>query len=250
MDTRILEEVGLTKSEIKVYLALIELGSTSKGPLVKKARITSSKIYEIMDKLIEKGLASYILKNKVRYFKAASPRRILDYLKEKKENISKQEISLKKLLPSLEKEHESLREEINAEIFIGWRGIETVFEDILNTLNKGDIDYVFGASKGTNPIITRRFFDKYIRKTKEKGIKIKVIFNEDSREYYNKAKAPKSHIKAKYLRQATPSEINIYDNKVIIIILSESPIGIMIKGKEVASSFKQYFDTMWNIAKR
>ena len=250
MDTKILEEIGLTNSEIKVYLALLELGSTSKGPLVKKAKIASSKIYEVLDKLIEKGLVSHILKNNVKYFKAAPPRRILDYLKEKKEKISSQEYEFEKLLPLLEKEKEILKGRIDAEIFSGWKGIETVFGDILNILERGDTDYVFGASKGDYPEKTRRFFDKYMNLTYKKGIKIKVIFNEDSRDYYKQSNAIKKHVTVKYLKQTTPSEINIYENKVLILLFSKIPIAIMIKGEETANSFKQYFNAMWGIAKK
>ena len=83
MDIKILEEIGLTKSEIKVYIALIELGPSSKGPIVKKAKITSSKIYEVLDKLTEKGLVSSVLKNNVKHFIASSPTRIKDYMKER-----------------------------------------------------------------------------------------------------------------------------------------------------------------------
>lgn len=102
MNTKILEEIGLTSSEIKVYLALIELGSSKKGPIVKKAGITSSKIYEVTDKLIKRGLASYVVKDKMKYFNAAPPSRIKEYLKEKEAKIKKQENELDKLLPCLE----------------------------------------------------------------------------------------------------------------------------------------------------
>ena len=225
------------------------MGSTPNGPLVKKAGITSSKVYEVLDKLIEKGLASYILKNKVKYFKAAPPSRGKDYLEERKEEISKQQEAFEKILPYLNKKSSFLKEEIDAEIFKGWRGMETVFEDIVNTLTKGEIDYVFGASKGHDPKRTRNFYDKYQIKTARKGIKIKAIFNEDSKEYFEKSRVAKKHIDVKYLKQNTPTEINIYKNKVLLIILSQTPIIIMIKGDEVASSFKQYFEAMWKIAK-
>ncbi|MBS3151642.1 hypothetical protein J4443_04645 [Candidatus Woesearchaeota archaeon] len=245
----ILEKIGLTKSEIKIYLALLELGSTSKGPLVKKAGITSSKVYEVLDKLIDKGLASYILKNKVKYFKAAPPNRVKDYLEERKEEINEQQKAFEKMLPYLKEKSSFLKEDIDAEIFKGWRGMGTVFEDMVNTLNKGEIDYVFGASKGYDPKKTRNFYDKYQIKTIRKGIKIKAIFNENSREYFEKSKVAKRHIDVKYLDQNTPTEINIYKNKVLIIILSQTPIIIMIKGGEVESSFRQYFEAMWKIAK-
>ena len=65
MDTGLLESVGLTKSEAKVYLALLELGSSSKGPIVKRSGVASSKVYELLDKLIAKGLVSIVVKANV-----------------------------------------------------------------------------------------------------------------------------------------------------------------------------------------
>ena len=53
MDTSILEKIGLKKSEIKVYLTLLELGSTKTGELTTKSKVSRSKIYEILEKLIE-----------------------------------------------------------------------------------------------------------------------------------------------------------------------------------------------------
>ena len=73
INTEILEEIGLTKSEIKVYLALLKLGSSTKKSIVKESGITHSKLYEITDKLINKGLVSYVRKNKVLHFSAAPP---------------------------------------------------------------------------------------------------------------------------------------------------------------------------------
>ena len=70
MDIKILEEIGLTKSEVKTYLALLEIGSSSTGDIVEKAQVASSKIYEILDKLSQKGLVSFIIKSGVKYFEA------------------------------------------------------------------------------------------------------------------------------------------------------------------------------------
>jgi len=250
MDIDALERIGFNSSEAKVYLALLELGSTSKGPLVKKSSIASSKIYEVMDKLIEKGLASEIKKNNVKYFKAAPPKRIKDYLNEKKKQIEKEEKSFENFLPYLEGKHLFLKEEIDAEIFKGRNGLETAFDDMINSLKQGEIEYVFGASKGSDSLRTRRFYDKYQTLTHKKGIKIKAIFNEDARSYFKKSKAIKKHIEARFLKQSTPTEVNIYGEKVLIIVWSNTPIVIMIKGKEVSYSFQQYFNTMWETAKK
>ena len=99
METESLRNLGLTDSEIKVYLALLELGSTTKGPIVDKSRVASSKIYELLEKLSQKGLISTVIRSGTRYFEAAPPSRLLDYLKEKEANLKEQEINLQKLIP-------------------------------------------------------------------------------------------------------------------------------------------------------
>ncbi|GAG26288.1 unnamed protein product, partial [marine sediment metagenome] len=47
MDTKILEEIGLTQGEIKTYLALLKLGSSSTGPIAKESQVSRSKLYSI-----------------------------------------------------------------------------------------------------------------------------------------------------------------------------------------------------------
>ena len=54
MDTKILEDIGLTKGEIKAYLALLKLGQSSTGPIAKEANVSRSKLYVILDKLSKK----------------------------------------------------------------------------------------------------------------------------------------------------------------------------------------------------
>ena len=73
MDTKILEEIGLTHGEIKTYLALLTLGSSSTGPIAKESGVSRSKLYIILDKLEKKGLVSHIEKDGIIYFQSADP---------------------------------------------------------------------------------------------------------------------------------------------------------------------------------
>ena len=58
-----LGKIGLTPGEAEVYEALVELGLSSAGDIIKKANIASSKVYDVLHRLINKGLASYTIKN-------------------------------------------------------------------------------------------------------------------------------------------------------------------------------------------
>ena len=88
MEISILKEIGFSDREIKVYLALLELGETTVGPIASRTRIQHSKIYQTLEKLIDKGLISFIIKSKTKYFQAQNPNQILNMLKEKERRFS------------------------------------------------------------------------------------------------------------------------------------------------------------------
>jgi len=102
MDISILEEIGLTKGEIKTYLALLILGSNSTGPIAKESGVSRSKLYSVLDRLEKKGFASHVEKDGVRVFQAVEPSKIKDYLNKKSTELKKIEKDFDKFLPQLE----------------------------------------------------------------------------------------------------------------------------------------------------
>ena len=246
-----LRRIGLTESEIKVYLALMKLGISTKGNLIKESKIAPSKIYEITDKLIDKGLCSIIVKNGVRYFSGAPPIRIRDYLRKKQEEILKEEKELEKIMPKLQSFYEKIPEGVNVEVFIGWKGMETVYINLLEKAKKNEEVYIIGAGTGKEEEKLELFYTKYGREAFKKGIKMKVIFNDSARSYIKKIEKNlnKSYNK-KFLFDHTPTEVLIFMNMTAIIIRRDEPLAILIKDKETADSFRKYFNELWNVAEK
>ena len=60
MDEKLLQEIGLTNSEITVYLTLLKSGSVKVGNLMKQISLHRSRIYEAINKLTDKGVVSYV----------------------------------------------------------------------------------------------------------------------------------------------------------------------------------------------
>jgi len=63
MNTKILEKIGLTKNQIAVYIALLELGSSTTGPITKSSRLHSSRVYESKQKSCQKEISSQSSQN-------------------------------------------------------------------------------------------------------------------------------------------------------------------------------------------
>ena len=247
----ILKNIGLNESEIKVYLALLKIGESKKDSIVKESRISSSKIYDVTWKLAEKGLVSIIIKNGIKHFKAAPPETLIEVINKKRISLEKKEDQLKKLIPTLNKIiQERVKKEI-VEMYVGWRGLETLYGIILNDLKRGQTDFVLGATTGIKTEKTERFYVKINRKLKEKGIKLNILFGKKQRSYAKRVskKGELKYYKVKYLDFDFPTEINIFNDNVAIIILLDEPISLLIRNKLLAESFKSYFAALWKIAK-
>jgi len=245
MEIDLLEEIGLTKSEIKVYYALLELGSTTTGKIVDKAEVASSKIYEILDKLIDKGLASYIIKSGTKYFEAAAPKRIIDYVEQKQEKISRQKNELKRLLPGLELKQKLSKYKSEAKIYKGDKGIETAFYEALDLLTEKDEMLVIGIPSRSKQL--NRFFVRFGNERAKRNIWMRAIFNEQARGEEQTKDKNIDLMKIKYIPQITPAAINIFKNRVLIFPeTKDEPLLIAIDNEEIAESFRVQFETSWN----
>jgi sugar-specific transcriptional regulator TrmB len=66
-----------------VYSALISGGACRLNKIHELTGIERRNIYDILNKLIEKGFVSYINENGVRLFNVSVPEKIMDYITEK-----------------------------------------------------------------------------------------------------------------------------------------------------------------------
>lgn len=245
-----LTKIGLTSGEIKVYSALLELGETTRTELAKVSGVSPSKIYDVANRLLEKGIISSVKINGVIHFKAANPSRINDFILKKQSELQTEMQLANQILPILMAKYDSAKTDTNIEVFHGWEGMKTVFNDIIISLEKGDFNYIFGASKGYNSKQADIFFNQYYLRKKQKGFGTKIIFNDNMRQNIERIsifnEAPNE---MRFLHQDTFAEINLYKNTVLIILLIKSPIVIKITNQEAADSFFSFFNTMWDLAK-
>ncbi len=247
----ILREIGLTQSEIKVYLALLDLGDSTRSSIVKKSGISGSKVYDILDKLKEKGLISIYDKNRVRHFKPITPKQILNYIDEKKDEINKIEQDAKSILPSLLLKFNTSSTKQEVELLSGLKGLEIIFKEQVEMLNKGETCFVIGGTKGIQEEPVVAFFQKVHLLRENKKIKTKMLYNLQQKKLTEKFYSPKKYpnTETRYIKHTSPVAINVYRDRTVIIIFSEAITAIHIKSEDVAKSFKEYFNLLWKQAK-
>ena len=249
MNTKLLEQIGLTEGETKVYLTMIKLGETKTGPLAKEAEVSSSKVYKILDRLIKKGLAGHVIKGKIKYFSALEPKRILEYMDKKEQELKQKKELVKKLIPELELSQRSTKQP-EAIIYNGFKGVTNFFRNILDELKKGEEYYVIGATYGANIPGLREFFYNYHKERSKKGIKVKMLANYETKGNIEKTTQKSADIKYLPAHFASNMQITFYKNRAFITIWSENPMGFLMENVEAVKSFKSYFDTLWKIARK
>ena len=240
--------MGFTPGEERVYIALLKIGSSTTGPIAKEANVSRSKLYEILEKLIKKGIISHFKKNNISQFQAAPPTVIINYLQKKEELIKKQRYEFEKNIPYLEEflNNKELKKE--AQVFEGMEGIKNIRETALREMNSKQEMLYFGNSFSGHEHALG-YWDDWNKRRIKKRINAKIIYNRDAKEYGERRKKQK-YTEVKYLpnKGNTPAWIEIYGDMVAIAMKYKTPMSIVIHNKLVAESFITYFKILWDIS--
>lgn len=239
-----LMDFGLSEAEAKVYLALLDIGSTLAGPVIKKTGLHRGTTYQVLQRLKEKGLVSSIIKGKKQYFEAVNPDRLMDVLKEKQE-------SLQAVLPALKRKIAAGKEKQDVVVYSGVKGIRSFMDKMLEELGYRGEYYDFGVS-GLFQEVMGVYWKLWQERKRKYKIQSYVIFNEALKkknprllkEYYGKAKFhPREY--------SSITDTMVYkDTAALFIWTAQPPLVVVIKNKDNALSYKNQFKMMWGAAKK
>lgn len=242
MDIEKLKHIGLNDKEIKVYLALLELGDSLVSEIADKTKINRSLLYSILSDLANKGIVTYILKNSVRYYRAAEPEKILSVLKEK-------EKAFESILPDLTSLYKPRAKKPIVEILEGREGLKTILNDVLRLKEEW---FAFNVP-GKGPEILGSAVHLFEKERQKERIKLNVIcMKTEEGMKRGKEFSKMKYTFVKYMPEtySSPASNWIYGDRVTIIYWNkEFPFAVRIIDKSLADSYKNYFKTLWNSLK-
>jgi len=234
----ILVEYGLSEKEAKVYLVLLRIGSAKAERIAKSAEIPRTTAYNVLKSLNEKGLVSFVKKERGSSFEATDPKNILLFLEEKYRQI-------KEILPQLEKIRGSALEKPEIEIREGKNAIKSVYRDVIKT------------GKELKIIGNYHYFKEILHYSAEILIKQRIassincrFIGEKSKDSMNvKRKDRKEMRKTLFIKNLNDvkAECYVYGNKVALLTLVESePIAVIVKNSELAKLMNVVFENIWS----
>jgi sugar-specific transcriptional regulator TrmB len=230
-----LGEIGLSNKEAEVYIALLKNSPISGGNLAKLLNMDRTHTYNLLSNLINKGLATHILKNNRKLFRSTSPKNLLNQV-QKKESI------IKSILPELLNFEQIKKEPSVVRVLEGKDGLRAVIRMLFDSKEK-DICVYGGTGKSYDvlkyemPHIAKEIGIKHIRGR---------IITADKLEGQPFTKLKNFNIK--YIEEVTPSSTMIFGDIVSIQVFDEKTSVILIESKSVADSYKKYFEFLWKTA--
>jgi sugar-specific transcriptional regulator TrmB len=233
---KILSELGLSKNESKIYLALLKCGSMQLKDITKITNLYRQNTLESIDKLHSRGLVSISYIGKRKTYSAVNPERLKVLLEEK-------EKKLDSILPQL-LSITAQAEKPKIEIFSGKEGLKTILNDEIAV---GKTMHAIQSAE-TVEALTGDYLSISREKRWRAGITMKIIYSLKDKKFGEKAKKyPKTQVR--YLDEDFGQvTTDVYGDRTILVFGSE-PIILRIIDKEVARRFLQIFKLNWSKAK-
>ena len=238
-----LSTAGLNKNEAQIYLAVLELDSSSIWDISKKSGIKRPTCYVILDELAFRGIANKYFDGKRIVYSVITPKQMSHRLEQKYNKFKASASQLEALASvSLQKPKITLYE--------GVEGIKQAYRLSLDQ-SKGSEILIYGTIKIEN--IMTDFINTYLKERIEKKIYVKAILKDNPENKSVVARDKKELRQTRFLpeKEFDPNlEVNIFADFIVYIAHSEKePFATIIENKNIANHERQKFNLIWKIAK-
>ena len=247
MNTDDLVQLGFTPNEAEIYMILVQYGKADANFLIRKTKFHKKIVYDYLEKLIDKGLVSYITEEKRRVFQIASPEMLPQLFAKEKKELDTKIVKAQNFAKEVSSIAKKLKFKQEAAIYRGKAGIRSFYAELIE---RKQPYVVFGAPQESLEIMSPVFWDNIVRKLEANKISSRLLFNESIRSYGKTLNGKFCAVKY-FSKDFEPlTETNIQGNRVAIIVWSEDPMLFLIEDHNVALSYKSYFENMWKEGKK
>jgi sugar-specific transcriptional regulator TrmB len=238
----VLEDLGLSDSEIKLYTRLLREGEGTASGIAKKSGVNRRLAYDQFENLQQKGLVSYVDQDDKRIYKPANPERLKELVEDRRSELNELENEVESVIPEALKHFNSEKHDREVRVMTGKEAIKRLFND---ELREGETIHLIGSPEKSEEVL-EYFLPTWTDKRVEKDILIKGVFEHSMRGMVGEH----GPLEDRYLPEGEESKVSIavYGDKVGIIFWIENPLVLMIEDSDAAESFMTYFHLVWEAA--
>ncbi|MBS3118510.1 hypothetical protein J4417_02395 [Candidatus Woesearchaeota archaeon] len=231
-----LSTLGLTETESLVYTALLNEGLSPASKIIRRLQLHRATVYDVLERLAEKGVVSSIIKDGKRYYEASHPEKFIDLIEEEKKALADKEDLTRKIVAELNKIKLN-RPSSSVQILSGKEGLKVLMQELLKVkeflVMGGEIRF-----KDYLPIYTIHWG----KEREQKKVYGRILINKDISNLW-----PYNKYKTLPPERKFPVSTMVYGNKVAIII-REEPLKILsVEDSEIAQTYSSIFETLWQV---
>ncbi len=239
-DTTILRKAGLTESQAKGYLALIEHGTLTPVELAEYTGESRTNGYMICEKLEKLGLATKKDGKKATY-SPTHPSALETLAERRRKAVQANEQAVKNNIGDLIQFYYDHAEMPGVRYLEGKDGQVKIYDDIIA---QGQDMYLI-RTPNEKKFFGKEILTNFIQQRIKKDIKVRALtpFTEDSNT--NPQKDVDQLLKRQFMPEnsyTAPVEIDIYGSRVGFIAYGETLTGVIIDNVHIADAMRQVFD--------
>lgn len=242
----ILKQLGLTQTEIKIYITGLNYYDISVNELVKQTGLNRTTIYHALGTLSKKALIAKKSNGNKLLFIMTKPDRIGNLLDEKISFLKKQKEEVSALVPLLLHQLNQVEYKVNVSHYEGIEGVKLVIEDALYCKSRhwdviAPIDNFFSQF---DPNYKKYFMDT----RRSRGLTTRSLWErKDSQKKLTAAqiKERNPRILPEVMFGKFRSVICIYDDKLLIINSLKEITAVLVQSKEIHDTILAVFEGLW-----
>jgi sugar-specific transcriptional regulator TrmB len=241
-DEKILIEAGLSEEQSAIYGSLLDKGPLKAGAISAWTGLKRGLIYKVLEQLENMGLVSKKGgEGTVAVFAPEHPSHLKEMMERKEKSFAQAKEAVSFSLGALSSKFNLLSGKPNVQFFEGQEAIDRITSDYPRIDN--EIRQWINISKAMKIIGENTV--RYLNERVKKGISKRMLMSE-SEENRNYAKKGSELTSFKIINKDFPSAIQVYDDTVAILTLSEEKsIGLLIEDNAIATTLKSIFDNAW-----
>ncbi len=244
-------QLGLTPTEISIYVTNLQFGKQTTAELAKRSGIKRTTTYSALASLIEKGMVGMHTQSGSSYFTATDPNLIERSFVTKIDNLKKQQLDFINLLPLFEDLTGQSGGATEVASFHGEKGVRTAVDAALYCASRQW--KIIAPEKNFFSESDKEYADYFIKVRTQRKIRAQSLwepafvkkrkFNQVDFEFRNPRVLPQQLV-GKF-----KNSLIIFDSSVLFVSSVNEATAVLIKSAEIKETMEVFFDGLWLASK-
>ena len=243
MYTDILEELGFSTNEAKIYETLVTYGGSGVSTIALRSKIHRRNVYDTVNRLLEKGLIYEVYRENETLYEPVNPSKLLDVADERSRKV-------RAALPKMLSTFHTHKVAEHSAIYKGIEGLKNYMRDALHV---GQDIYTIGSKGAWFDPRLADYSEWFLKEAERKRITMHVLFDDEVREAIPHIPSKlSSHYKFLPKKYSSTSAVDIFGDHIVMFSglalgkwLDDITVFVTVS-KPLADTYRLWWQLLWD----